>query len=296
MSLRWNWPSWCAVLFLAVSSQKWTEAQEFQSPSPEKSSIQVFLTALDKHGSPATPTDSELKVFVDKQPAQIKALQPAKNAPLLFAVLVDASRSDLANAESIRKAALYLFQSLTSDTSRGYLVLFNISAAISKQPLQVSQVQSALDGVQFGGGTAVYDAIEQTCIQKLSRSGNPDTPRRAIMLISDGDDNQSHVTRHSAEEAAAKEGVAVFSLTTEPTVADTRGEYFLKEISHDTGGEVVRSKNLTDGVALLIAAIESQWALSFVPAQPSDKKVHSLDIKTSQKGVRISAPTRILFQ
>jgi Ca-activated chloride channel homolog len=214
----------------------------------------------------------------------------------LFAVLVDTSRSDLGSAESIRKAALQLFQSLTSDTSRGYLVLFNISAAISKQPLQASQVQSALDGVQFGGGTAVYDAMEQTCIQKLSRSGNPDTPRRVIVLISDGDDNQSHVTRHRAEEAAAKEGVAVFSLATESTIADTRGEYFLKEISRDTGGQAISAKNLTDGVGLLLRAIENQWALNFVPAQPLGQKSHSLDIKTSEKDVHLSAPAHIFVQ
>src|SRR6202043_652081 len=93
-----------------------------------------------------------------------------------------------------KKAASQLFQGLATDGNQGYLVLFNVSAAISARPLQASEVQRLLEVAKFGGGTAVYDAVEQTCIQKLSRSKNPNIPRRVILLISDGEDNQSHVT------------------------------------------------------------------------------------------------------
>jgi Mg-chelatase subunit ChlD len=132
---------------------------------------------------------SELSVSVDKQTAQVNTLRAAKSDALLFAVVVDASKSDAGGAALIKKAALQLFQGLSTDGNRGYLVLFNVSVAISHKPLQVSEAQSVLDATKFDGGTAVYDAIEQTCIQRLSRSGNPDTPRRVILLIPDGEDN-----------------------------------------------------------------------------------------------------------
>jgi VWFA-related protein len=256
----------------------------------------VFLTASGKHDSPATPAQSELSVSVDKQEAQVDALRSAKNAALLFAVVVDTSKSDSSSADLIRKSALQLFQSLSIDGNQGYLVLFNVSMVISRQPLQVSQAQSVLDAAKFDGGTAVYDAIEQTCVQKLSRSGNPNAPRRVILLISDGEDNMSHVTHTHAEETAEKEGVAVFSLVARSSLAGPRGEHFLKEVSHDTGGQAISVKNLMDGVAPVLTAIENQWALSFVPAQSLDQKLHSLDIKTSQKDIRISAPAHIFVQ
>jgi VWFA-related protein len=284
------------VLFCAVSSQEQTALQKTQSP-PDNKSVQVFLTASGKHDSPVTLAQSELSVSVDKQPAQVNMLRAARSDALLFAVLVDTSNSNAAGAAMIRRAALQLFQSLSINGNRGYLVLFDVSVAISTQPLQVSQVQSVLDAAKFSGGTAVYDAIEQTCIQKLSRSGNPDAPRRVILLISDGEDNQSHVNRTAAEETAEKEGVAVFSLITQSSLVGPRGEQFMKEVSQDTGGwAIADGRKPTDGVAPLLRAIEDQWVLSFVPAQSLDPKLHSLGIKTSQKDIHISAPAHIFLQ
>lgn len=285
-----------AVLFSAVSSQEQTAVQKPQSQTDNKS-VQVFLTASGKHDSPVTPAQSELSVSVDKQPAQVNMLRAAESDPLLFALLVETSNSNAVGADLIKKAALQLFQSLSINGNRGYLVLFDVSVAMSGQPLQVSQAQSVLEAAKFSGGTAVYDAIEQTCIQKLSRSGNPDTPRRVILLISDGEDNQSHITRTAAEEIAEKEGVAIFSLITESSHSGPRGEHFMQEISQDTGGRAIADgRKPTDGVAPLLTAIEDQWVLSFVPAQPLNQKLHSLGIKTSQKDVRISAPAHIFVQ
>jgi Ca-activated chloride channel family protein len=295
MRTRWKQLLCSVVLFSAVSSQEQTAVQKPQSP-PDNKSVQVYVTASGKHDSPVTPAQSELSVSVDKQPAKVNTLRAAKSDALLFAVVVDTSRSDAGGAVSIRKAALQLFQGLSTGGNQGYLVLFNASVAMSKQPLQISQAQSVLDAANFNGGTAVYDAIEQTCIQKLSRSGNPDAPRRVILLISDGEDNLSHVTHTAAEETAEKEGVAVFSLITESSLSGPQGAHFMKEVSQNTGGRAISVKSPTDGVAPLLTAVEDQWALSFVPAQSLDQKLYSLGIKSSQKDVRISAPAHILAQ
>jgi VWFA-related protein len=283
------------ALFSAVSSQGQDEMQATQ-PAQDIKSVQVFLTASDKHDSPVVPAQSELSVSVDKQPAPVNKLRAAKGEPLLFAVVVDTSKSDASSAALIKKTALELFQGLSTDGNQGYLVLFNVSVATSRQPLQVSQAQSVLDAANFVGGTAVYDAIAQTCVQKLSKSENPNTPRRVILLISDGEDNQSHVTHTTAEETAEKEGVAVFSLITESSLAGPHGEHFMKEVSQITGGRAISVKKPTDGVASLLAAIENQWTLTFVPAQSPDQKLHSLVIKSSQKDIRISAPAHVLLQ
>jgi hypothetical protein len=161
--------------------------------------------------------------------------------------------------------------------------LFNVSVAISRQPVQVSEAQSVLEATKFGGATAVYDAIGKTCVEKLSRSGNVDTPRRVILLISDGEDNQSHITRSEAQAACEKEGVAVFALVVHSPLGGLRGEQFLQELSQNTGGMAVNVKNLTDGVALLIRAIEDQWALTLVPASSLDHTMHTLSVKSMRK-------------
>ncbi len=293
MSLLWKQLLCWTVLLSAVSSQGQTTAQEPHAP-PDEKSVHVFLTVSDTHDSPVTPAQSELSVFVDKQLAQVDTLRSAKNDALLFAVLLDTSKSEASSAAVVKKAALQLFQGLATNGNQGYLVPFSDLAASSRQPLQVSQVESTLDAAKFEGGTAVYDAIQQTCIRRLSRSGNPNSPRRVILLISDGEDNASHVPHDAVEETAEKEGVAVFSLIAESS--GRQGQHFLKEVSQVTGGRAITVKDPTDAVAPLLTAIENQWSLSFVPAQPVHKKVHSLSVKTSQDDIRISAPGHIFVQ
>jgi Ca-activated chloride channel homolog len=284
------------MLLVTVLSNISTNAQEPQHSLTENPSITVFLTVSGKHGSPATAIQPQLNVFVDKQPARVNNLRSGKDDPLLFVVLVDISKSEASNSEAIKGVVLQLFRRLATDRNRGYLAVFNDSIAISKTPTQVLQMQMALNSIKFGGGTAVYDAIERICSEVLSRSRNPDIQRRAILLISDGEDNSSHIPHEKAETTAEKEGVPVFSLATHSSLAGPRGEHFLKEVSHNTGGREIKTENLAESLPLLLTAIDEQWALSFAPPQSADKKLHSLNIKILQKDVEISAPAHIFLQ
>jgi len=96
-----------------------------------------------------------------------------------------------------------------------------------------------------------------------------------------------------AYEAAEAEGVSIFSLETgSPNRLD---KFALKEFSHDTGGEFVEKKN-SDGVNSLLAAIDRQVAVSLTRIQKPDGKLHLLTVKTSQRGIHISAPAEISLE
>ena len=285
----------CAsVLFWALSNPIEVIAAAPQS-SPSQGAVQFFLTALAKNGSPTLLQEAGLSVFIDKAVAQVKSIRSAKDDQLLFAVLVDVSRSDAATANSIKEAAFQLFRGLASAQNQGYLVLFDHQLAMSQIPLSVSQAKQVLDSAVFNGGTAVYDAIEQTCKQKLSRSENPARPRRVILLISDGEDNSSHVTHKEAEQAALEEGVSVFSIVTKGPLGGPQGERILEEISERTGG-FATDKDLKHAVTESLAAIEAQWAVALDPTQSADRKLHPMRLRCSQKDVHVSAPSEVLLE
>jgi VWFA-related protein len=292
MKSRWN--GW---LFLLVTCgiSICAMGQGSQPPTSDKPQVTVFLTASAKDGSPVTLTSSNLTVSVDRHPAQIDKLRSANSDPLLFAVLVDTSKSEGPNAEVIRNAVLQIFQNLSGSRNQGYLVLFNHLVEMSNTPLQISQVQEALKIAKFQGGTAVYDAIELACVQKLSRSANSNFARRIIVLISDGEDNSSRVSHERAETVAQTEGVAIFPfvIPSSASLGESRGEHFMKDVSQQTGGRTISSKNLAEGIPLLQAAIQEQWELSVTPVQAPDQKLHSLQIKSAQKDIHISAPAQI---
>jgi len=263
--------------------------------SPRLADAQFFFTALAKDRSPAVLGEANLIVLVGNALSQVKSVRSAKNDPLLFAVLVDVSKSDAPTADSIREAAFRLFQGLATDTNQGYLVLFDDEVVSTQTPISVSAAKKALDSAKFSGGTAVYDAIEMICRQRLSRSANPAVPRRVILLISDGEDNTSHVTHKQAEQAALEEGVSVFSVVTRGPLGGPQGEKFLKEVSQTTGG-FATDKGLKQAVSVLLAAVNAQWLVTLRSTESADGKLHSVQLKCMQKDVHISAPNGVLLK
>jgi Ca-activated chloride channel family protein len=233
-------------------------------------------------------------VTLDKQPIPVTSARSAKDDQILFAVVIDVSTSSARHSAWIREAANLLFEGLSTGGNRGYLVFFDVSAQVSAKTLQPSEARKALDGLKFGGGTALFDTIAETCKAVLSKQKNPDTPRRVILLLSDGDDNQSHTYLQEAVQLAEKEGVSVFSLATPNS--GNKGEQILGEFAKDTGGQAIVNETTKDGVKAMLAAIDSQWVLSLVPPPSSKQSLHSFAVKSSQKGVQISAPAQIVLQ
>lgn len=282
----------CALL-LALASSAYTVAQSVPPQAPAGHSIQIYLTASGRKSAAAALDQTELRALIDKQPAQIASLRAAKDDKLTFALLIDTSSSDTSRAEQIREAATQVFEGFSAGGNQGYLVVFNTGVALIKVPLGPSAAASIIHRVQFGGGTALYDAIGETCTQLLSRSKNPDFPRRVIILITDGDDNQSQITLKKSQDIANQEGIAVFSLA--PHLNETNGEDILKKISKSTGGQTIVADTLNEGVASLFAAIDEQWVVSLVPQKAPDQKLHTLMIATTQHGVSLSVPAKILL-
>src|ERR1039458_6037172 len=242
----------CGVFFLCFASQN---QMATQGAPPAKSLVQIYLIASGNGDSPPIPTLSQLVVSIDKQPAQVTSLRSANEDKLLFALLVDISGSNSRKDASIREAALQLFQGLLEGGNEGHLVVFNDQIAMTKGTVHLPEVQRKLDSVRFQGGTRLYDAIADTCTKILSRSGNPETPRPAVFLITDGEDDASEINHSKAEEIAEGEGVAIFSLQAGVDGPMTRAETlhsvrFLQEASHNTGGQAIRAEKLSDGVPL----------------------------------------------
>jgi VWFA-related protein len=293
------------VLLLCIASRNPTLAQS--APSSNRP-LQIYITASGKDDSPPIPTLSKLSGAIDKQAAQITSVRSANADKMRFALLVDASNSETKQAASISDAAVQLFQGLLEQGNEGYLLVFNEQVITSSKPLQLSEVRQVLESgvrqahecVKPCGGSAINDAIAFASQKLLNKPGNPETPRRVILLISDGEDNASKIYLGEALDIAIKEGVAIFSLqtgTSEMGSSEARhARLFFEVASLDTGGRTFRPKRVEDGVPLLLEAIHKQWVLEVVPPQVPDQKLHTLSIKSSEKNVQISAPERIVLE
>jgi VWFA-related protein len=295
----------CTALFLLLVSPDPTAAQ---SSAPAAHPASIYFTVTGKGDHPPDPVQAQLSVSLDKHPIPIAALRPAGADKLLFALVIDTSSTDSVVAREIRDAALQIFQSLTAQGGQGYVVAFTTPVAMTNHPVDAAQAQRLLNAMLFGGSSSLYDAVSDTCTMLLSRAANPASPRRAIILISAGNDDQSRASRSAAIEAAQREGIAVFSIDTgvsvshfdhwESIVVDNGpginpGTLFLRDLSHSTGGQAWYEASVRQSVEPLLAALHRQWALDLAPTPPPDAKLHPLSVRSSQKDLEFYAPSRI---
>ena len=97
-------------------------------------------------------------------------------------------------------------------------------------------VTKAIRDLRPGGGTALYDAIFFACRDKLMKDQPRDKFRRAIVVLSDGEDNQSRYTREQALEMAHKADAVIYTISTNISHLETSGDKVLKRYAEETGG------------------------------------------------------------
>src|SRR5207244_13449677 len=88
-----------------------------------------------------------------------------------------------------------------------------------------------------GGGTALYDALFYASRDKLQLDKPRHKFRRAVIIVSDGEDNQSRYSRDQALEMAQKADAVIYCISTNITRIDTDGHKVLKYLASETGGQ-----------------------------------------------------------
>jgi VWFA-related protein len=143
-----------------------------------------------------------------------------------------------------------------------------------------------------GGGTAMYDALYYACRDKLLKAPQAGPMRRAIILLSDGDDNQSHVTREEAIEMAQRAEVIIYTISTNVTGAKTKSDKVLERIADATGGRAFFPFQVSDVASAFMEIqdeLRSQYALSYKPADfQADGRYRTIEILAqNHKNLRV---------
>jgi VWFA-related protein len=120
-----------------------------------------------------------------------------------------------------------------------------------------------------GGGTALYDALYFACRDKLLKAPKDIAVRRAIILLSDGEDNLSHVTREEAIEMAQRAEAIVYTISTNVSGTHGPGDKVLERIADATGGRAFfpfQIRDVVNAFTEIQDELRSQYSLSYTPA------------------------------
>jgi VWFA-related protein len=215
------------------------QADEPARISVDVTRVNMLFTVTDKKGRFVTDlARDDFEVVEGKKPQTIAEFTAESDLPLRLGILIDTSNSvrDRFRFEQ-DAAAEFLRTVMRARVDKAILVRFDTRAELVTDLIDdPQQLEAGIRGLRPGGGTALYDAIFYACRDKLALDQPRTKFRRAIVIVSDGDDNQSDYTRDQALEMAQKADVVIYAISTNSSHADTEGDKVLKYFTSETGG------------------------------------------------------------
>jgi VWFA-related protein len=260
--------------------------------------VNVVFTVTDKHGHRITDLkQNDFRIADDNKPPQeIRSFHAETNLPLQVGLLIDASNSVRDRFRFEQESAIeFLNQTIHLSKDLAFVVGFDVTPEVTQDFTDSSEALAhGVHELRPGGGTALYDAIYFACRDKLLKAPKNTPVRRAIILLSDGEDNQSHVTREEAIEMAQRAEAVVYTISTNVSGTKGSGDKVLERIADATGGYAFFPFQIRD-VANAFAAIQdelrSQYAISYKPADfRTDGHYRTIEIVANdRKNFRVRA-------
>lgn len=251
--------------------------------------VNLALTVRDKHGHFVNNlTQSDLLILDnDERADQITYFESRSNLPLRVALVIDTSDSVTYCFDSERKTAMrFLKHILRPDRDSGLIVNFNEEVNIAQPPTSdFHLLEQSLKRIHPAGETAIYDAVALAS-QALGEIQSGQPSRHVIILITDGDDNRSHITLRQTAEAALRNDSAVYVISTNsPGLPDAQGDEAMKQLATATGGAFLRGdSDVGNAFAKLEKEFRSQYVIAYKPPHTSpDGQFHRLTILGTNK-------------
>jgi VWFA-related protein len=221
--------------------------QTFRSRSDE---VNVIFTVTDKHNKFIKDLKKDQFKILDnnRPPRQILDFAAETDLPLRVGLLIDASNSirDRFLFEQ-DAAAAFLHQIIRPKTDKAFVLAFDEVWDLTQDfTSDLDKLTKGIKVIRPGGGTAMWDAVFYACRDKLMKEKETGPVRRAIILVSDGDDNQSRVLRQEAIEMAQRAGVIVYTISTNLSNNPDEGDRSLKMLAEATGGQAFFPFKLQD--------------------------------------------------
>ena len=165
--------------------------------------VNLIFTVTDKHGHYIPDLRQSDFALLDDQkaPYQVKAFHQQINLPIRVGIVIDASTSIRTRFQFEQQAATeFLIQILKARSDRAFVMGFDVTPTVTQDwTNNVDALETGVNRLRPGGGTALFDAVYTACRDKLLDVSRGQEPvRKAMVLLSDGDDNQSRVHEDEA--------------------------------------------------------------------------------------------------
>jgi VWFA-related protein len=234
--------------------------------------VNLIFTVTDKRGKFITGLKRENFGLLDDghPPLAVLRFTQQTNLPLRVGIMLDTSSSIRQRFQFEQDSAVeFLLQILHRD-DRAFVEGFDIQTDLAQDfTNNVDLLNQGIRKLRPGGGTALFDALYRTCKDQMLTLQETGAVRRALILVSDGDDNYSRVEESDAIKMCQRADTIVYSISTNISPSKDKGDDVLKQISEATGGQAFYPTRLEDvaiGFRNIEEELRSQYHLVYRPA------------------------------
>jgi VWFA-related protein len=283
--------------------------------------VQLFFNVKDKRGAliPNLAKD-DFELLEDGKPQNIKYFHAESNLPLTLGMLIDTSGSQERVLEMEKEVGASFLNEILREKDLAFVLSFDVNVDLLQDfTSSTRNLRSALNSARIntgggggcggvpglGGGpvpcagtpkgTLLYDAIYLASHDELSH----EVGRKAMIVLTDGEDQGSQLKIQDAIEAAQKADAIVYVLL----IADRgfyglggySGDNYMKKLSNETGGRVIevgnKQEKLKQAFDQIAQELRSQYNIGYTPINSKlDGSFRKVQIRT-QKGYKIQART-----
>ena len=236
--------------------------------------VNLTFTVTDRHGHFINNLQQQDFALLDdrRAPAQVYNFTQQTNQPLRVGLVIDASTSIRARFKFEQQAATeFLLDILRPRTDRAFIMGFDVTSYVTQGfTNNPDLLETGLNRLRPGGGTALYDAVYKACRDQML-NGVPAQAqvRKALILLSDGDDNQSRAYLDDAIKMCQRAETTIYTISTNTSPTRERGDDVLNKMASATGGASFypqRIEDIANEFHRVEEELRSQYSLAYKPA------------------------------
>ena len=234
--------------------------------------VDLFFTVTDKHGNFVTGLQQQNFGLLDngRPPERVIRFVQQTNLPLRVGIMIDTSSSIRQRFPFEQQAAIDFLLQVMHPKDRAFVEGFDVQLDLEQDfTNRIDLLDTGISKLRPGGGTALFDSLYKTCRDQMLTLQQTSDVRKALVLVSDGDDDYSRATESDAIKMCQRAQTIVYTISTNTGPSKDKGDDVLTRISEATGGQVffpTRIQEVARGFLNIEAELRSQYSLVYVPS------------------------------
>ena len=234
--------------------------------------VNQIFTVTDRKGHFVTGLRQEDFGLLDdkKPPVKVNRFSQQTNLPLRVGVMLDTSSSIRQRFQFEQDSAVEFFLQVLHQNDRAFVEGFDIQTDIEQDYTNsVDKLSEGIHKLRPGGGTALFDALYKTCRDQMLTLQEKNNVRKALIIVSDGDDNYSRALETDAIKMCQRAETIVYAISTNVSPSKDKGDDILQQIADATGGRAfypTKIEDVAQGFRSIEEELRSQYSLLYTPA------------------------------